>query len=183
MFEVIIERLTLGVIGLSMLLFSGYQGNDARFSDTSIHVADYGVYLSTTLADAFTHDFDEIFHSDITLRVYFEARVSSGRRTIMTSDFTHTVRWDSRESAWKVLFCETGTYQLADSMHDLTYILSSVETLLRFDTSRFNTIDISLTARLPVIYLHSIQREFDLMTLWRFRVPRLRVTANLRTDV
>ena len=180
MIESILQRIYFGIIGLGLLWFSGYQGNDAKWINTDIQVVDDGVFIESLLGDAFVNDFDEIFHSDLVITISFDIRVSRGRNTIYTRNFNRTVFYDDHTKTWVIYYDEIAELYVTDCLYDMKFNLSSIRTFLSLDSRENEIVDITLTARLPVVFLPSLQREVDLMMLWKFSAPQERYRVNLR---
>ena len=83
MFEALGARVLAGVVSLSMLLFSTFQGNDPRFGSISHNKSGSYVYLKAQLQSAFDNDFPSIFASGTSIPVYYNLEVRNGSNLVL----------------------------------------------------------------------------------------------------
>ena len=80
MFQSLANKLITGVLSLSMLLLSSYQGNEAEFSELYFSFLGDGVLLRTKLVNAFENDFEEIFKCGKTIDIFFKIELKQGKQ-------------------------------------------------------------------------------------------------------
>ena len=183
MFGEVIGKAYTAIVSFSVLLLSNYTGNDAQFVDMHNVLNDYGINFVCYLAGAFENDFEEIFSSGIVTTITFAVNVKHKKDTLFENAFTHSVVWNTEMQQWIVYFEENDITRTTDNFSELKGMLSNVDTMLFIDTSRYDNVDIQITARLPEVEMPSIQRSVDLMLLWKKKTPIGRLSVNLREDI
>lgn len=175
-------RVYTGILGLSLLLLSNYTGNDARFTNFQYIISEQSLVINCFLSNAFDNDFEEIFKSGIEIPIYFDSSVLSNKEIVAQKSFKHTVRWDSNVERWRI-FLEDQDYTFyTDNYTTLINALSTIEIIYQFDTTGYRRLDYHITAKLPKLYIPSIDKEVDLMVLWKLRIPELKTRLD-RTGV
>lgn len=179
MLESLGATLFSGIVSLSLLLFSSFQGNDPRLSSISVQKSDSYLYLSGSLISAFDNDFPSIFSSGTPIPVHFMLQIRSGGKTVVQRRFTHIVSFDTR----------TGVYELSKSGNTEIFRSDRVEEIIR-EISRYRfgipyqsswgEVSIKIDASLPRVNFEQLNKEVDLMVLWKHKTPSARATTDLR---
>jgi len=67
-----------------------------------------------------------------------------------------------------------------DSFEELKHNLSFLETFIYFHTGRYDNVELNISASLPVVHFPTLQKNVDLMVLWKLKEPKARLNINLR---
>ena len=175
----IINKAYKSVITFGILLFSNYVGNDPSFIDTQVEVNNNVIIISSILNNAFDNDFDDIFSSGIIIDVTFEVEVSHRRSIIIKTQVTNSAVYDFEQNCWFVRYDESNTVIPIYDIFSLKQAMSILETRISLNSNYIHSLDISINAKLPVIHISSIQKDFDLMVLWKQKQPQERFSINL----
>lgn len=179
MFELFTSKILAGVVSLSMLLFSSFKGNDPQFSAINHHNSSSAIYLSGELLSAFNNDFDSIFASSATIPVHFKLTIKSGTRTVESRKFRHLVDFNP----------VTGIYVLRKEGDPEVLRTSSVEQIIKEVSqysfsipyqSSWGLVSVSIQAELPVVRFEELDKDMDLMVLWKHRKPSAKIQIDLR---
>lgn len=179
MFELLGSRILAGVVSLSMLLFSSFKGNEPRLSAISYHNSSSTLYLSGELISAFDNDFDSIFASSATIPVYFKLNIKSGNRSLESRQFRHLVSFNP----------VTGIYVLRKDGDPQVLRTSSVQSIIKevsqysFSVpypSSWGEISVSIQAEMPRVRFEELDKEMDLMVLWKHKKPSAKIQIDLR---
>ncbi|MCB5264864.1 MAG: hypothetical protein LHW41_01300 [Candidatus Cloacimonetes bacterium] len=179
MFELLGSKVMAGVVALSMLLFSSFQGNDPQLSHIKHYSSSSTLYLSGELLSAFDNDFSTIFASSAPIPVYFKLNIKSGSRTVLSQQLTHLVSFNPA----------TGIYVLRKDGEPEVLRTSSVEQIIKeVSKYRFNIpyesswglININIQAEMPLVRLEEGGKEMDLMVLWKYKKPAAKILIDLR---
>jgi|GEM_PF-5386005 len=191
MLNALFSKVYNGVLTFSILFFSNYIGNSPRLSDIHVELSDTGLYLSCFLIDAFENDFDEIFDSGIKMSVIYEVEVTHNKNTIYRKDFENSVTWDFEYRQWIVHFEEENVTLYIENIEQLKRTLSFLETFIYFDSPHlladgisreYDKVEVKISVRLPFIYVPSIEKNMDLMVLWRLTEPTARINVYLEEN-
>lgn len=179
MFEGIGAKLFSSVVSLSLLLFSSFQGNDPYFTSVTVQKTGSYVYLSGSLHSAFENDFPSIFSSGAQIPVHFALSVRQGSKTLAQRRFTHSVSFDTM----------TGTYEVYKSGGAQSFQSDKVEEIIA-EVARFRfgipyqpswgEVNIRIEASLPKVNFRELNKEVDLMVLWKHQKPSTKVVVDLR---
>lgn len=179
MFEVLGSKLLVGVVSLSMLLFSSFKGNDPQLSAINHRSSSTKLYLSGELLYAFDNDFDSIFASSAPIPVHFQLKIKSGKRVVVNQRFTHLVSYSPA----------TGIYELRKDGQTDILRTSSVQQIIKGISqysfslpyqSSWGLCSVSIKAEMPVLRLEELDKEVDLMVLWKYKKPSAKLQIDLR---
>jgi hypothetical protein len=172
MFQALTSKVFSGLVGLSILLLSSYKGNDARFDNFQAFFTGEGVRLELQLVDAFTNDFEDIFKSGKAITVHFDLKVKDDDAIVFLASFAHTVQYDPMSQEY-TLTCEDRHMEniIVTSYNTMVEELSRVEYFLAGDLPRVITLE--LESSLEKMKLESLDKEYDMMILWKYKRPRL----------
>ncbi|MCD4797045.1 MAG: hypothetical protein K8R49_07760 [Candidatus Cloacimonetes bacterium] len=172
MFQAISSKIINGVISLSMLFLSTYEGNDAAFAAITANFLGNNIYLKTQLINAFENDFEEIFKSGQKIDIFFEIKIKNNSAVIHTNEFKHSVVFDPMSQFFTIELEEQEKSLSMESYQQLLETISNVEYSYKGD--ELTEIDITLTSFLKKIHLESINKEYDMMMLWNFKKPKIK---------
>lgn len=173
MFQALSDKVISGLISLSVMLFSSYEGNTARFADLETTFLQNRIIFKTALIDAFENDFEELFRSGQTIRVIFTVEIRENGELTSISDYEHSVLFDPLQQIYIVSLEDKKESLIIEDYLDLKNRISEFEYSQHYPPS--GTFQIQISANLPPLILEtSGNREFDTMMLWRFKTPRLR---------
>ncbi|MCB5271368.1 MAG: hypothetical protein LHW56_05945 [Candidatus Cloacimonetes bacterium] len=179
MFELLGTRIMAGVVALSMLLFSSFQGNDPQLGAIKHYSSSSTLYLSGELLSAFNNDFASIFASSAPIPVYFKLNIKSGNRTVVSQQLTHLVNFNPA----------TGIYVLRkDGESEVLRTSSVTQTIKEISKYKFSVpyqsswglISINIQAEMPLVRLEEKGKELDLMVLWKYKKPSAKIQIDLR---
>jgi len=171
MFQILAEKVISGLAAFSMLLLSSYQGNEASFSVYNISFLEDKMFIECRLENAFENDFEEIFKSGQDINIFFDIKIDVGGQTIHEEEFKHTIVFDPLEQVFNISLEEQDQLSTTDSYNQLKSIVSKIEYSYEVENIKEGTLTIN--AYLPKIRLESLNREFDLMMLWKYNRPEL----------
>lgn len=171
MFQILAEKVISGLAAFSMLLLSSYQSNEANFADYSISFLDDRMFLECKLENAFENDFEEIFKSGQTINIFFNIEININGEIIHEEEFKHTIIFDPLKQVFNIALEEQELTFVTDSYIDLKKIVSKIEYDYENEFIKDGTLKIN--AYLPKIRLESLNREFNLMMLWKYNKPEL----------
>ncbi len=169
----IISKVYLNVLAFSVLLFSNYTGNLVEFSSLLTKTVGDNLVCSTYLKNAFEYDFDEIFKSGKEIRVWFEFRVLKDDKVIHYEKFYHQVKWNAGKQEYQLDLQEQKYKISTKSKKELKYLISVVEYPF-YKSAYKGDVIIEVKSYLPKVYLETINKEVDLMLLWKMRKPTVK---------
>lgn len=179
MFEALGAQILSGVVSLSILLFSSFQGND-RLSSIKHSKSQSYVYLEAELLSAFDEDFPSILASGTTIPVLFALEVRSGKRIVAKREVINKVSFDPATGVYEV-FKPGIASTLTKSLEQVKRELALFEYALPYQSS-WGVVNIKLEAGLPKVHFKQMDKELDLMVLWRFKKPMVKAQLDLRQD-
>ncbi|HPY96621.1 MAG TPA: hypothetical protein PL063_05370 [Candidatus Cloacimonadota bacterium] len=174
----LISKAYLSLVSFSVLLFSNYVGNTVSFSPLSSQIVGDNIVFSAHLINAFENDFDEIFKSGKDIKVWFELRIIQNNKIIHSESFNHQVTWDSKNRVYLVDLQEQNYKTRTRSSKELKRLLSVVEYPFYKASHRGNA-TVQITAHLPKIYMEEIDKELDLMVLWKLQKPVIKKEVHI----
>ncbi|MBN1949497.1 MAG: DUF4390 domain-containing protein [Candidatus Cloacimonetes bacterium] len=169
MFQSLTQKVISGVVALSMMLLSGYQGNDAEFSEIEAVFQEKGVLIRTRLISAFENDFEELFKSGQEISVFFELNLKEKKEVFFRQIFRHSLQFDPLEQSFHVVIEESGYDLIVNSYENLLEAISIFEYFYKDELP--DKFEIKLWAYLENIRIESINEEYDMMMLWKFKKP------------
>ena len=176
----IIGKILAGLLSFSAMLFSTFQGNTASFSDISISQDVSAIVIKTNLVDAFDNEFEHIFNSGKEIAVCIELEVRRERVLNELIVIYNTVCYDP---VTKYYLIEQGTPDnrlIASNYKEMLIILSEIEICcnhLKIDNYQFE-----LKAHLEPVILETFEKEFDVMVLWNYKVPRVTFSYEVKLN-
>lgn len=173
MFQALSNKVITGVVYLSMVLFSSYEGNIAYFDKLESQFFNDKLLIRTQLLSAFQNDFEEMFKSGQPINIYFNIEVKENNNNLHNHQFMHSVKFDPMSQVFYVLLEEKSTkYRLIEEYDTMIDLISNIE----YTCDIGNTIECNLTleANLETIKLNSLDKDFDMMLLWKYKRPKLK---------
>ena len=171
-----LNKLIAGIISLSIMLFSSYEGNEAKLTLRNSVFSSRKLILDFELKNAFENDFKEIFMSGRKVEICFSLTVKNDGKLLKKDSFCHTVLYDPLSDDFLLEFEETGKHIIVKSYQKMLTLISEVKYKLQM---RFpETVKISFSAFLSNLKLSSIDKEYDLMLLWKKKKPKLNMILN-----
>ncbi len=178
MFQILAEKVISGLAAFSMLLLSSYQGNEASFSAYTTSFLDDRMFFECKLENAFENDFEEIFKSGQSIDIYFSVKIGLEGLMIHEEEFRHSIIFDPLTQLFSIELEDQGLSFSTNSYDELKIIISNIE--YSFKDENIHDCTFTLKAYLPKIRLIALNRDFDLMMLWKFNKPKL--TAKLESE-
>jgi len=165
-------RILSSVVSMTMLLFSSYEGNNARFSDVFIGHDNQIVRIRTSLLYAFDNDFEQIFRSGSPININYYLIVSRDGILLDSIEYRNTVIYDPMERFFRIEAEVSNNFTFTVSCDDLRTIISEVD--IFYDHWGIGgTYKFELSASMERVTLESLEREFDLMMLWNYKTPKI----------
>jgi len=166
------SKLFTGLVSMTMLLFSSYEGNNPSFSDVFVDYDQRNIRIKTTLVDAFENDFEQIFRSGSPVIITYTLNVWQGKSLISTETYSNTVVYDPMNRFFQADVKSSNIYVDLLSYEELKQAVSEVDIVYEhFGISGKYLFELS--AYMNIIELASLDREFDLMLLWNFKKPTI----------
>ena len=178
MFQILAEKVISGLAAFSMLLLSSYQGNEASFSNYTTSFLDNRMFLECKLENAFDNDFEEIFKSGQSIDIYFGIKIELNNTIIHEEEFRHSIIFDPLTQVFSIELEDQGLTSSTNSYEELKTIISNIE--YSFEDENIQDYTLTLHAYLPKIRLIALNKDFDLMMLWKYNGPEL--TAKLASE-
>jgi uncharacterized protein (UPF0248 family) len=179
MLELLGAKLYTGIVALSLLLFSSFQGNDPRLSAITVQKSENYLHLSGSLISAFDNDFPSIFSSGTPIPVHFMLQIRSGGKAVVQRRFTHTVSFDTATGVYELGKSGTGEVYRSDRVEDIIREVSRYRFGIPYQAD-WGSVSIKIDASLPRVNFEQLNKEVDLMVLWKHKIPSARTTADLR---
>ncbi len=171
MFQILAEKVISGLAAFSMLLLSSYQGNEASFSAYTTSFLDDRMFFECKLENAFENDFEEIFKSGQSIDIYFNVKIGLEGLIIHEEEFRHSIIFDPLTQLFSIELEDQGLSFSTNSYDELKIIISNIE--YSFKDENIQDYTLTIKAYLPKIRLIALNRDFDLMMLWKFSEPKL----------
>jgi len=172
MFQSLADKVITGVISLSMMLLSSYEGNNAHFTEMNTIFMDNSTIFQTELTQAFENDFDDIIKSGSEINIFFTLALKNGNNIFHENQFKHSVNFHPMEQVYYVTFEEKDELLLYTSYEKVIEDLSKFEYIYKDKIP--DQFRLSLTAHLEKITLSNSSKEYDLMMLWNFKRPKIK---------
>jgi hypothetical protein len=180
MFEALGAKFLTGVVSLSMLLFSTFQGNDPRISSINHSRSGSYLYLRASLQSAFDNDFPSIFASGAIIPVHYMLEVKNGNTVVLRRRVVNKVSYDPATGVYEILK-EGSAPVFTESVEQVKRELSTFEYALPYQRS-WKLLSVKLEAQLPKVHFTQLDKELDLMVLWKYKKPSAKAQLNLRED-
>ena len=180
MFESLGSYILKGVITFGLLVLSSYEGNDANFRSLQVSNLDGAIGIELFLENAFENDFEEIFKTGKSIDIWFHASVSSKGVVLEEEDFSHNVTYNPLLDSYLLKKSLTNESIVCEDYQYLMLELSKVKWHFRRLRS-VSDYDFSISSHLDKIYFEQMDKEFNLMLLWKNKTPRLkeRIKVNI----
>lgn len=180
MFESLGNYILKGVITFTLLVLSSYEGNDASFEAFQINYLDGAIAIEVQLESAFENDFEEIFKTGKSIDIWFNASVSSKGIVLEEEDFSHKVTYNPLLDSYLLKKGSTKDLVVCENFQCLVAELSKVQWHFRRLRS-VSDYDFTIYAHLDKIYFEQMDKDFNLMLLWKNKTPRLseRIKVNI----
>lgn len=175
------QKLLANLVTISVFLFSSFKGNDAGFS--AMHVQNSGNYLivQTRLVNSFENDFNEIFQSGKQVDIWFHLVVKENKTELHTQEFRHSVQYDPLASVYKVYLQEQHITRNIKDYSDMIRMISGVEYSFPAKPG-WGKINIHLDSYMKSLRIDSMNKDIDLMMLWKLKKPTCKVNLDLKTN-
>ena len=170
MFQILAEKVISGLAAFSMLLLSSYQGNEASFSNYTTSFLDDRMFLECKLENAFDNDFEEIFKSGQSIDIFFGIKISQGGLIIHEEEFRHSIIFDPLTQVFNIELEDQDLTSSTNSYEELKTIISNIE--YSYKDENIQDYTLTLKAYLPKIRLIALNKDFDLMMLWKYNEPK-----------
>jgi hypothetical protein len=173
------QKLLANLVTISVFLFSSFKGNDVDF--TALHVNNSGNYLilQTQLENSFDNDFQEIFQSGKQVDIWFNVEVKQSKNMLHKQLFRHSVQYDPLQSAYKVYLQEQHETRTLKNYTEMLQMISKVEYSLP-SKPEWKKIDIQIDSYLPSIRIESMNKDVNLMVLWKMKKPVCKLSVDLK---
>lgn len=180
MFQTLLSKVVSGVISLSMMLLSSYEGNNADFSELVSLIFRNNIVFKTQLIDAFENDFESVFKSGKQIDIYFDIQIQIQGREPFSETFIHSILFDPLKQYYSIYLQEKDEELKTDNIKELKKLISKVE--YNYSGRRSKEMIISITSYLPKIKLDDSGKNYDLMMLWNFKKPKTKKTVLIKED-
>jgi len=180
MFQTLLSKVVSGVISLSMMLLSSYEGNNANFSELVSLIFRNNIVFKTELVKAFDNDFESVFKSGKQIDIYFDVQIQIQGSDAFSETFIHSVLFDPLKQYYSVYLQEKDEELKTDNIKELKKMISKVE--YSYSGIRSNGMIVSITSYLPKIRLDDSSKNYDLMILWNFKKPKIQKTVLISED-
>lgn len=174
MFEALAGKVVSGVISLSMMLFSSYEGNQPYFSQMAVSLVENRIFIKTELVNAFDNDFEDIFRSGKQIDIFFNITLKTDSNIISEDDFKHTVIYDPLSDSFTLIIEELDEIIIIDSYRQLLKNIAKIEYTCNIDSAE--NVIIEIESYLSKIKFDSFGKKYDLMILWNLKKPKAKVT-------
>ncbi len=173
------QKLLANLVTISVFLFSSFKGNDADFS--ALHIKNSGSYLilQTHLENSFDNDFQEIFQSGKQVDVWFNLEVKQNKNMLHKQVFRHSVQYDPLSSIYRIYLQEQHQARSVKSYAEMKQLMENVEYSLPAKPE-WTKIDIHLDSYLKKMHIESMNKEIDLMVLWKMKKPVCKSSLDLK---
>ena len=170
MFQILAEKVISGLAAFSMLLLTSYQGNEANFSAYTTSFLDDRMFLECSLENAFDNDFEEIFKSGQSIDIFFSVKIELNNLLIHEEEFRHSIIFDPLTQVFSIELEDQDLTSSTSSYAELKTIISNIE--YSFEDENIQDYTLTLRAYLPKIRLIALNKDFDLMMLWKYSEPK-----------
>lgn len=173
MFQILAEKVISGLAAFSMLLLSSYQGNDASFADYTASFLDDRMFFECKLENAFENDFEEIFKSGQIIDIFFNIKIDLNGSVIHEEEFRHSIVFDPLTQLFSIELEDQDLTYSTNSYDELKNIISNIE--YSFKDENIKDCIVNMNAYLPKIRLIALNKDFDLMMLWKYNGPEISI--------
>ncbi len=178
MFEALSAKLFPTLVSLSMLFFSSFQGNDPRLQNFVLSKSESFIYAKAELISAFENDFASIFSSGATIPIHLHFQLKKGNQILAKRIFISNVSFDPLTGIYQV--SKEGMPPLkTQSLDAVKRELSHLECAIPYQES-WGKVNAHLMAELPRVHFSTLDKELDLMVLWKYKKPSAKAQIDLR---
>ncbi len=181
MFESLGNYILKGVLTFGILLLSSYEGNDAVFNSLRVAYLEGAIALEINLDNAFENDFEEIFKTGKSIDIWFHTSVSSKGVILEEEEFSHNVTYNPLLDSYLLIKGPNSESFVCEDFQCLIDELSQVEWHFRRLKS-VSDYDFHIFAHLDKIYFEEMDKDFNLMLLWKNKTPRLKEKIRLENQ-
>ena len=173
MFAALGSKIVTGLMSLSMFLFSSYTGNDPSFRPLSAFVNNNYMQLSTALDYGFDNDFPDVFKSGTPITMYYKVEVRNAGALVYQITHTNRVTFEPMRNSYVIRQSGSGERIETSSFEAVKDAISQISCSIPVQRD-WRSVNVSVQAWLPTVEFTQIDREVDLMVLWRFRKPSVK---------
>lgn len=168
-----LQKLLASTISFAVLMFGSYDGNDVSFSQIELMEKKNKIFVQADLENAFDNDFQSIFRSGESITIWFRLEIRKGKELIKETKIRHIIVYDPLDNMYQVFLEDTGKSFEEASFDQLITQISDVQ--FEIETEKLRGVyNVELEASLETIYLESMQKNFNLMALWKFKKPTVK---------
>ena len=182
MFEGIAGKVLAGLVSVSALMFTSYTGNDPVFLPLHSKVGQNYLMLQATLDKAFDNDFGDVFKCGKPIHLWYRVDIRNHNQTVLTRTFRHTVTYNPMHATWALFRSETNHTEIFSTYKELISNISRLECSIPTN-STWKSVEVRTEAWLPEIELTESNRKVDLMVLWKFHKPSVRIILSLEPTI
>jgi len=174
-----LDKIFTGIVSLSMVLFSSYKGNEAKFTSLNALLTNDRIVISSELENAFDNDFSNIFKSGQKIEICFDLKIFEAKKVIHQKKFCHSVEYDPLYKNFAVELEENDKNLVMDSYTKLIKTISNIE--YEYSGRVPPTVRVSIKAHLKKLNLTTLGKEYNLMLLWKLKNPEISKTFHKST--
>ncbi len=179
MLEAISGKVFATIVTLSVFLFSSYTGNDPSLKGFNSRVGENYLQLRTSLYSAFENDFPDVFRSGSTIPVNFKLTIKGKHQNLYQHTFVNSVNYDPAKGVFNLSLGGMNRKLQTDSYEKMLAEISVFECSIPYQPA-WGDVTINLEASLPTVRFQQLQKNVDLMVLWKYKKPRTSTSLNLR---
>ena len=168
------KKVLSGIITLTSLMFSSYDGNIAEFSKLLYSYQGNRIVLSSELTHSFDNDFEDFFYSGTKIIIWFNLKYTRIGDIPVEKTFKHTVVYDVLSSQFEYFLEETDLNGITDSWDELIKVISNVDYSIELSELEKGNYIVELSAEIEPIFYEEVKEEIDLMLLWGHRSPEIK---------
>ncbi|MCD4819786.1 MAG: hypothetical protein K8S23_13965 [Candidatus Cloacimonetes bacterium] len=174
-----LDKIFKGIVSLSMVLFSSYQGNEAKFTYLNSTLFNDHIVITSELENAFDNDFNSIFKSGQKIEICFDLKIHNSKKLLHEKKFCHSVEYDPLYSSFFVVLEESDKTIKINSYPKLIKTISNIE--YEYVGEIPSQVKVSLKAYLKKLNLKTLGKEYNLMLLWKLKNPEISQVFNKKT--
>ena len=103
--------------------------------------------------------------------IYFSVRINYRDVIIHEEEFRHSIIFDPLTQVFNIELEDQDLTSSTNSYNELKRIISNIE--YSFEDENIHDYTLTLRAYLPKIRLIALDKDFDLMMLWKYNEPKL----------
>jgi hypothetical protein len=177
MFETLAGKIVSGILSLSFLLFSSYEGNDASFRTPLVEVQEAYASCRTELVGAFEKDFNDIFRCGEEIILTFDITITGPNNQMHKESVVHKLKYFSMKDIYQLTIDSDNSVQYFDTLNEGLDIFSRYDRQLPLP--RGDKCQIKIVARLNKLWFASQKKEFDLNLLWKNKLPEVIINIDM----